>query len=513
MIVPTALRLMLSACFASTWMLSPASAAGPGSVAYQYDDLGRLRVGTYSDRRVADYRYDAAGNRTTSVQSRLPELFIAAPGSSATEGGSLSFTVTRTGTSSAPVTVDCVPTDGTAKSGGSAPFDDYLPATQQIVFLPTEASPASRNCLIVTKEDSFYEGTQTVIATLQQASSNALIVIPSATGLITDNDLAPSFSVANASKAENGGTLDFPVTKSTAATEYSHSITYGTANGTATTADNDYVAASGTLTFASSETAKQVNVSLVNDAKFEPNETLSILLTSPTNGATLGTASATGTITNDDPPPSIAINSPAAANEGSAITFTVTKSGTTSLSHSVNWTSASNTATSGSDFTAASGVLVFLAGETTKTLQVQTLTDSTAESSETFYVNLTTNANTNGATISVNRGTGTINDVLAIPSAPNTISHAPNDNTGSFTVSWSASTGPVSYYSLEEDLTFTGAASFSADNTFTTTSLNRAFSRPGGEYGYRVRACNSSNQCSAYAGPTDRTVCAPGGCQ
>jgi Calx-beta domain-containing protein/hemolysin type calcium-binding protein len=75
-------------------------------------------------------------------------------------------------------------------------------------------------------------------------------------------------------------------------------VAYATADGTAT-AGTDYTATSGTLVFAPGETSKSVDVPVVGDTAVEPDETFTLTLSNPVN-ATLGTATATGTIRNDD---------------------------------------------------------------------------------------------------------------------------------------------------------------------------------------------------------------------
>jgi Calx-beta domain-containing protein len=76
-------------------------------------------------------------------------------------------------------------------------------------------------------------------------------------------------------------------------------VDYATADGTAT-AGTDYVATSGTVTFAPGTTTQTVAVAIVGDATAEAEETFSLAL-SAAAGAVLVDASATGTITNDDP--------------------------------------------------------------------------------------------------------------------------------------------------------------------------------------------------------------------
>ena len=79
------------------------------------------------------------------------------------------------------------------------------------------------------------------------------------------------------------------------------SVQYNTANGSAVT-PGDYTAKSGTLTWANGDTApKTFTVPIVNDTAREPNETVRLILSAPTGGATLGSpAQATLTIINND---------------------------------------------------------------------------------------------------------------------------------------------------------------------------------------------------------------------
>jgi sulfatase modifying factor 1 len=77
-------------------------------------------------------------------------------------------------------------------------------------------------------------------------------------------------------------------------------VRYDTADGTATEADGDYEPViNGILTFEPGETAKSVGVKVLGDTKVEADETFTLILSAPVN-ATLGTATAVGTILNDD---------------------------------------------------------------------------------------------------------------------------------------------------------------------------------------------------------------------
>ena len=222
----------------------------------------------------------------------------------------------------------------------------------------------------------------------------------------------PTISIGNASKAEgNSGTanMSFTVTLSRAATS-PVTVNYATSNGTAT-AGQDYVANSGTVTFAAGETSKTINVAINSDATVESDETFTVTLSNPSAGATVKTATATGTITNDDvaqAAPSISVTgaSKSEGNSGTSnLSFTVTLSSAATGPVTVNYATSNGTATAGEDYTATSGTLTFAVGETSKTVNVTVVGDTKFESNETFTVTL---SNASGANIATGQATGTI---------------------------------------------------------------------------------------------------------
>jgi hypothetical protein len=81
------------------------------------------------------------------------------------------------------------------------------------------------------------------------------------------------------------------------------------------------------------------------------------------------------------------------------------------------------------------------------------------------------------------------------PSVPGTTSvPSPYSNSGSYSISWGASTGVVTAYEVLESL-FLGTETLIYSGTATSTSVS---ARPDGLYSYRVRACNTSAACSSY---------------
>ncbi|MGL5005071.1 MAG: S8 family serine peptidase, partial [Casimicrobium sp.] len=112
----------------------------------------------------------------------------------------------------------------------------------------------------------------------------------------------------------------------------------------------------------------------------------------------------------------------ARARERQTIQFFVERVGDATLAASVNYATAGGTATSGSDFTPASGTLNWAAGESgRKSFSVTLLSDAVADPSETFTVNLS--APVNVTILGSASATVEIGDVLACTPTPLTASY------------------------------------------------------------------------------------------
>ena len=112
--------------------------------------------------------------------------------------------------------------------------------------------------------------------------------------------LTPVFSIADAGVVEgNTGQTNMVFSVQLApASPLTVTVAFATSDGTAQ-AGTDYVATNGILTFVPGQTNQAITVHVNGDTNAEPNETFSIVLSSPVH-AQLGRAVATGTITNDD---------------------------------------------------------------------------------------------------------------------------------------------------------------------------------------------------------------------
>ena len=246
---------------------------------------------------------------------------------------------------------------------------------------------------------------------------NASLNNSTTVGTITNDDAVPTLVINNVSHSEgNSGTTAyvFSVSLSNPSSQ-SMTVTYTTVDGTATTADSDYVAASGTLTFAAGDTSAQLITVLVNgDVKPESSETFKVHLTS--SDSNVQAADGTGTITNDDNPPTISLAN-VSHNEGDSGTtpfvFTATLSVISGQTVVVGYNTSDGTATvANNDYQATSGTLTFAPGTTTATITVLVNGDTLQEPDETFSVNLQSPA---------------INGLIAVPSATGTIVNEATD--------------------------------------------------------------------------------------
>ena len=328
------------------------------------------------------------------------------------------FTVSLSAAASTTILVNYATVDGTATTTDN----DYLAASGTLTFPP---GMTSQTINVLVKGDTKAEPNETFTVTLSNPTG-ATLVIATGTGTIVNDDSVPAISIGDVSQAEgNAGITAFalPVTLSAASTQ-NITIQYITADDTATVADNDYVAASGTLTIPAGQTSVTIFINVNGDIKVEPNETFTVTLSNP-SGASLGTSVATGTILNDDGVPSVTIGdvSQKEGNAGTtAFNFPVTLSAISSQLVTVNYATMDGTATTAdNDYTAATGTLSFPAGQTTSIITVNVNGDTKIEPDEVFSLNLSGPTN---ATLSKATATGTIlvDDVAPPPMTTPTLS-------------------------------------------------------------------------------------------
>lgn len=345
-----------------------------------------------------------------------------------TEGASgtvdATFTVTLSAASGQTVTVAYATADGTATIADG----DYLaiPSTT-LTFLPGETT---KSVTVKVNGDLFFETNEDFFVNLS-GQTNSTIADASGRGVITNDDAAPTLSINDVTVTEgNSSTTNatFTVTL-TGATKNTTTVSYATANGTAT-APSDYQAIPSTvLTFLPGETTKTITVLVNGDTNAEDNETFFVNLSGATN-ATITDNQGQGTITSDDTPLIGLSASTYSVNEnGLHATVTVTRLGDLSQPARVDYLTSdpsglnlcsqvTGNASSRCDYATTAGTLRFAAGETSKNIFIPIVNDVYIDGNETFTLTL---SNAVGGEIGVpTSATITIIDNDTVP-APNPI--------------------------------------------------------------------------------------------
>ena len=201
------------------------------------------------------------------------------------------FTVTLSAASDVPVTVSYTTAPGSATAGS-----DFTPVSGTLTFAPGETT---KTVLVQTVDDTIAEPTETFTLNLSNPTGGAIIINGQGVATILDNDRSLSINDVTKDEGKTGTTtFTFTVTLS-AAYDVPVTVNFATANGTATTSDNDYVAKSGTLTFAAGQTTKTIAITVKGDKKKEADEAFFVNLSGATNAVILD-GQGLGTILNDD---------------------------------------------------------------------------------------------------------------------------------------------------------------------------------------------------------------------
>lgn len=316
-----------------------------------------------------------------------------------TETTPFTFTVTRTGNTTESATLDYVVSGSGVNAANTDDFNGLFPIGT-ITFAPGQTSQV---ITIDVSGDTDVELTETFDVRLTNAVGTA-IANSNATGTITNDDTSFTIATTNASKLEGntGSTpLTFTITRNGLTTGIGSVKFTVTGNGANPADKTDFGSAfpTGTVNFAANEISKPVTVSVKGETLFELDETFAVTLNTPTGGVLAATASATGTILNDDTAITIsandAIKAEGTGNTPTPFTFTVTRLGNLNLVSSVKFTAAANgsgaTAAAASDFVGGkflTGIVNFAIGEATKVITFPVIADTTLEGNESFKVTL-----------------------------------------------------------------------------------------------------------------------------
>jgi hypothetical protein len=313
------------------------------------------------------------------------------------DAGTVTVSVTRTGSSVGAASINYSTTDGTALDGvdysamsGTLNWADG-DSTAQTITIPIDATAA------YTGQKSFTIGLDSPSSGLTLGTPSSATITIQGSGVVTPPTSAGTLSLSASlyTVAQSAGMVTISVTR-TGGSDGAVSVHYATADGTAG-AGADYTAKSGTLSWADGDsTSQSFTIPISTALGFDGQKTFIIGLDTPTGGASLGAASATIAITGSGAPPattagslSLSASSYSVKQSAGTLTISVTRTGGSDGAVTVNYATSNGTAKSGTDYTAINGTLSWADGDSASKTFAVAISNATAFSgSRTFTIKL-----------------------------------------------------------------------------------------------------------------------------
>ncbi|OON11505.1 MAG: hypothetical protein BTM30_09360 [Synechococcus lacustris str. Tous] len=318
-------------------------------------------------------------------QPALPTYTLTPSASSINEGSTLTTSVATTDVASGTTLYYSL-------SGSGINSSDF--SSGSLTGSGSVGSDGSFSFSHTLANDLTTEGKETLSIKLFSDSSRSTQVGSTASVSIADTSITPTptYTLTPSTSSINEGST---LTTSIATTNVASGTTlYYSLSGTGINS-SDF--SSGALTGSGSvgsDGSFSFSHTLANDLTTEGAETLNIKLFSDSSRSTQVGSTASVAIADTSIPPAVFSVAGTIVTEGSAANILITRSGNTSIPVDLNVFTSNNNATAGLDYTSISSVLSFNSGETLKSVSINTIDDSSVESSETFNVFISsTNAN------------------------------------------------------------------------------------------------------------------------
>jgi hypothetical protein len=348
--------------------------------------LRRLREALHSKRAVRrpiGFRPALVRLEDRALLSTVQVAFSESSSSGSEANSAASVTVALSAASLTKVTVQYRVAAGTAVRGV-----DYRLNNGTLTFKPGDTT---ENISIAVLDNHINDPDKTIRLQLFAPTNASLGATRSHTFTIVDADPPPvvAFTQSTASGREANPSASLSVTLSSPS-GFVVSVAYAVTGGTAVGGGVDYSLDNGTLTFQPGDTAQSIPITLVDNGINDPDKTIEVSLSAPTN-ATLGaTAVETFTMIEADPPPQVAFAPITwSGNESTpAVDLPVALSMQSGQTVTVNYAVTGGTAVAGTDYNLAAGTLTFQPGDTTASIPLSILDDGQVEADKTIEVAL-----------------------------------------------------------------------------------------------------------------------------
>jgi PKD repeat protein len=330
----------------------------------------------------ANAAYTVGSSNVATVKiigSELPVLTVKANNATLSEGSTTggSFTITRTGTTTSALPV-AYALGGTATNGV-----DYNSLSGSLTI---PAGSSSAKITVAPVDDSALNGDRSVTVKLVSSAQYACDSPDNATMTIMDNDVTVSITVTDAIASKPSSTGRFKVAR-TGTTQNPLAVKY-TIGGTATNGV-DYQKLSGTVTIPKGSLWVAILITALDDGQTEPNQTVTLTLTSTANYKVGTPNKGTVTILGDNlPTASVVATDPNASEAGpKAGKFTLSRTGATSSALKITYT-LTGSAKSGVDYVKLPTTAIIPVGASSIEVIVTPIDDTIAESAETVVLEL-----------------------------------------------------------------------------------------------------------------------------
>lgn len=348
-----------------------------------FDGLARCDIGAVEVDDTSAIRFNAAVTISESA-------------------GTVTLSVTRSGTYTGPLTADFTTVDDTAIAGV-----DYQLTTGTLTWADAETTAKSIVVPIIGNSTDQASRLFTIAVTSPMAN------VPSPARItIADDDDPPNGPgtitlVTTTQQVPEGSTVTFKLQR-VGGTGGSVSVSYRSLSGTAIVG-RDVLDLNGTTTWPDGNASEHsLGVATIQDTEDEADEEYAFEIYNPTNGATLGTAVGTATILDDDTTPpkrgvlSVAAATYTAAEGGGNLTVHVQRTGgvdgTVAIDFALGTTG--DTATAPADYGDQSGTLVWQNGDgADKTVSINIKDDGLDEPDELLTFRLRGSTISGGATL------------------------------------------------------------------------------------------------------------------
>ena len=299
-------------------------------------------------------------------------------------------------------------------SGTAVAPGDYTISSSSITI---PAGQLSGSATISVVDDIADEQNETVVITMGAPTNATQGTTTVHTATIEDND-ASSVTVGFTSATQTNAESVTPVmvtVQLSAPTGLPVTVPFTLSGGA--TSPADYTISASPITIAAGQTTGSAEVTVVNDALDEGDETIVVTMGTPVNAVASGTTIHGVTIQDNDPATATVTWSAATqsnAESVTSVTITAQLSAASGQAVSIPFT-LSGTATTPGDFTTSANPLVIPAGQTTGSVTITVVNDAVVEPAETLIVTMGTPLNAAQGATTVHTATITDDDSAGTP--------------------------------------------------------------------------------------------------